>query len=223
MGAIYINTGQTPFQRGWIIRGNYLHDIGCSSNSPINCNGIYFDHGTSGGLIEDNYFNRIGIERKGLPTDYAVCLSGLHGIVRHNVFVNCPEVLTVSCKPRPEAYLKKRYNDYHWPEYFQQFDLGHAPQLTKYPELCGILPGARFTEDDMWNDFYANVIVVKAGVAPKAKPVNWHGYDSHRSPVIPLREHDNVFIPAEANWSGEIRAINAIDGFKLAKQAGADQ
>ena len=51
LGAIYINVGGQPLERGWILRNNAIHDIGTSREGPVNTTGVYFDHGTQGGLV----------------------------------------------------------------------------------------------------------------------------------------------------------------------------
>ena len=63
--------------------------------------------------------------------------------------------------PSLADYLKSRYKNYAFAEYFARFDLSKMPHLQKYPELAPFLPGApepkpgqfwkRFEENLIWN------------------------------------------------------------------------
>jgi hypothetical protein len=134
MGAIYINSGDKPLERGHVLRRNFIHDIGQSRMA----NGIYPDNGTMGILIEDNVFARIGTgqktgkEKKTKPAKAIYINSGAHIIVRHNLFIDCAYPLWLS------AYSGKVFHDRQkksWEEFFQKHPLNLLPHRQRYPEL----------------------------------------------------------------------------------------
>ncbi|MFB2579713.1 right-handed parallel beta-helix repeat-containing protein [Herbiconiux sp. P15] len=78
LGAIYMNAGLTPQQRGTVIRGNYFHDTGLGR---LGVEGVYADNLTMGLTIEDNLFVRMG--NAAIKNG-----SGDHIVARNNVFVD---------------------------------------------------------------------------------------------------------------------------------------
>lgn len=78
LGAIYMNAGSTPQQRGTVIRQNYFHDTGIGR---LGVEGIYPDNLTMGLTIEENVFYRMG-------NDAIKSGSGDHITARNNVFVD---------------------------------------------------------------------------------------------------------------------------------------
>ncbi|SIO28868.1 Ig-like domain-containing protein [Agromyces cerinus] len=78
LGAIYMNAGATPQQRGTVIRGNYFHDTGVGR---LGVEGIYPDNLTMGLTIEDNIFVRMG--NAAIKSG-----SGDHITARNNIFVD---------------------------------------------------------------------------------------------------------------------------------------
>lgn len=78
LGAIYMNAGATPQQRGTVIRQNYFHDTGVGR---LGVEGIYPDNLTMGLTIEENVFYRMG-------NDAIKSGSGDHITARNNVFVD---------------------------------------------------------------------------------------------------------------------------------------
>ena len=84
MGMIYAYTGMNILARGNIIRGCYFHDM--TGNAHANRSGsayaLYLDDGSSGYLVENNYFCRI--------LSAAIYVhGGNHVTLKNNVFVDC--------------------------------------------------------------------------------------------------------------------------------------
>ena len=191
LGAIYINLGGKPLERGWVIRRNYFHDIAATADSPINTEGIYLDHGSQGGLIEENVFHRIGHASRRWAA-HAIKVSGIHTTARNNVFVDCTTAWKDYAKPPPAEFLAGRYEKYRYADYFATFDLATAPHLAKYPEVLPLLPGAPpLTRQQMWHKFEGNVIWNPN--VPRHKPDGIH-VESRRpeeTPVNPLIARNN--------------------------------
>ena len=159
LGAIYINAGERPLERGWVFRHNYFHDIAATAESPINVEAIYLDHGTQGGLIEGNVFHRIGHVSRPWAANAIKNTGGLYTIARHNVFVDCTTAWKSGTYDSPTGYIAKRYQDYDYAAYFKGFDLARAPQVKQYPEIAPFLPGAPpATPDQFWHRFEGNVL-----------------------------------------------------------------
>lgn len=189
LGAIYIN--DKPLCRGWEIAGNWIHDIGAGPTAPINLAAIYIDHGTHGGLIEGNRFERIGSARLG-PLTKAIIASGLYTVVRNNMFVDCPVAIHESAKPEPALYLEERNRDYQWPAHFASVNLAKTPHLSRYPELRRLIPGGDpLRAEDMWNRFDSNVIWNPAVPLSKSNGMSLEAKDLQKTPVIPTRAVGN--------------------------------
>ena len=159
LGAIYINTGHAPLERGWVIRRNWFHDIAAGADSPINVAGVYVDHSSQGGLVEENVFQRIGNGSRGWASQAAQNPHGLYTITRNNVFVDCTTAWRNFTLEPPAAYVAFLYKDYKYTDYFAALDLTKMPHLAKYPEVRFFLPGAPTpTEDQLWLRFERNLI-----------------------------------------------------------------
>lgn len=159
LGAIYINVGHSPLQRGWVIRRNVFRDIATGPEAPINIEAVYVDHGSQGGLVEENYFVRIGHGARRWAANAIKNTGGLFTIARHNVFVDCTTAWRSALLAPPPDYVASRYESYNYADYFAGFDLQTAPHPGKYPEVRPFLPGAPPpTEEDLWLRFEGNVI-----------------------------------------------------------------
>ena len=191
LGAIYINVGGKPLERGWVFRRNYFHNIAATADSPINVEAIYLDHGSHGGLIEENVFHRIGHTSRTWAAN-AIKVSGIHTVARNNVFVDCTTAWKDYAKQSPAEYLAGRYENYTYADYFATFDLETAPHLTKYPEVRALLPGAPpLTVKQMWHRFEGNVIWNPN--VPRYQPDGIHVENKipEETPVNPLIARDN--------------------------------
>ena len=200
LGAIYINAGGEPLERGWIIRRNYFHDIAAAPDSPVNVEGVYFDHGTSGGLVEENIFHRIG--RKARPwAGHAVFASGLQTTARHNLFVDCTNAWHDKAKESPEEYLAYRHSKYQWGDYLRRFDPGVSPHLKKYPEVRPLFAGGpAFSLQDMWNRFDGNVIWNPSIPRYKSNGIATENKDPKKTPVAPLIATQNFVTDADPGF-----------------------
>lgn len=135
MGAVYIYTGNYPTERGQIVRGNFIHDLG---RYPMQ-NAIYPDNGTMSVLIEGNIFARIGsaITRARTAGASDTCRaiqnnSGAYIITRNNLFIDCPVpyLLSAFSGGKNHATQKER-----WQKFFAMHPLNSLPHYAKYPEL----------------------------------------------------------------------------------------
>ena len=191
LGAIYVNLGGKPLERGWVFRRNYFHDIAATADSPINAEAIYIDHGSQGGLIEENVFHRIGHASRRWAAN-AIKVSGIHTVARNNIFVDCTTAWKNYAKRPPAEYLAERYAKYKYADYFATFDLATAPHLKKYPEVLPLLPGAPpMTQEQMWHRFEGNVIWNPT--VPRYKPdgILIQNKKPEETPVNPLIARDN--------------------------------
>lgn len=141
MGAIYMNLGLTPSQRGTTVRRNYFHNIGSSDAKHVNA--VYPDNQTMGLTIEENIFfnmeNAIQIN------------SGSWIVVRNNLFVDVALPLVLTYHAQGAFDMKAQ-----WREAFRQNNFSQMPHGTAYPELL------RFWEEDRdrpdTNIFEGNVL-----------------------------------------------------------------
>ncbi|WP_309128135.1 Ig-like domain-containing protein [Microbacterium sp.] len=135
LGAIYMNSGKTPQQRGHVFRENYFHDIGVGM---AGVEGIYADNFTWDLHIEKNVFVNMGNSAiKSGSADYIEA--------RNNVFVDShvPYDNYEQWMGNHEGNVVD--SDYMpaWRQVFEENDdFVGTPYLEKYPEL------AHFFEDD---------------------------------------------------------------------------
>ena len=195
LGAIYINVGERPLERGWVIRNNYIHDISTTKETPINTNGIYFDHGSQGGLVEGNIFYKIGCSDRRWSSAAVMNTTSLFSIVRNNVFVDCPVVMKSAVILSLSDYLNSRYKNYSFGKYFSGFDLSKMPHLNRYPELAPFLPGASPPKPgQFWKRFEGNLIwnpVVQRETADGIQVKREKRADMLTPPVDPLISVNN--------------------------------
>ncbi len=131
MGAIYINSGEKPLERGHIIRGNVIRDIGQSRM----VHGVYPDNGTMGVVIEDNVFARIGMKangKNGKPSRAILINSGAHIVVRRNLFIDCAYPLWLSAHSGGAFHDKQAEL---WKKMFEKNPLEQLLHVRRYPEL----------------------------------------------------------------------------------------
>ncbi|WP_409340357.1 OmpL47-type beta-barrel domain-containing protein [Paenibacillus sp. MBLB4367] len=149
LGAIYMNAGDTPQQRGTVIRGNYFHHIG---EGKAGVEGVYPDNFTMGLTIEDNIFYRMGnsaVKNNG----------GAHIKTRNNLFVDSKvpyDYADIYLGSEPNKPIAKDYMP-RWQALFaQNNNFAGTPYLAKYPELADF-----FTEDRFYprTNVYQNNVV----------------------------------------------------------------
>ncbi|MDX2400384.1 Ig-like domain-containing protein [Microbacterium algeriense] len=149
LGAIYMNSGKTPQQRGHVFRENYFHDIGVGM---AGVEGIYADNFTWDLTIEKNVFVNMGNGAiKSGSADYIEA--------RNNVFVDAyaPYDNYEQWMGNQEGNVVDRDYMPAWEQVFaDNNDFVGTPYLTKYPEL------AHFFEDDHYfpnhSTFAENVV-----------------------------------------------------------------
>ncbi|MFK7697046.1 Ig-like domain-containing protein [Paenibacillus sp. HJGM_3] len=149
LGAIYMNAGATPQERGTVIRRNYFHHIG--EHKP-GVEGVYPDNLTMGLTIEQNIFYKMG---------NAAIKSNAGSYIKadNNLFID-----TFVPYDNQEMFMgngpgNKIDTDYmpQWKAIFERYNnfIG-TPYLTEYPELGRFFEENRYYPDS--NRFTNNVI-----------------------------------------------------------------
>ncbi|MEK0317919.1 Ig-like domain-containing protein [Cohnella sp. 56] len=149
LGAIYMNAGETPQQRGTVIRRNYFHDIG---TGKAGVEGIYPDNFTMGLKIEENVFYKMGnsaIKNNG----------GSYVLSRNNIFVDAKvpyDYADIYLGDKPDGKIAKNYMP-KWEALFAaNNNFVGTPYLTKYPELATFFDENRYYPDS--NTFQGNIV-----------------------------------------------------------------
>ncbi len=151
LGAIYMNAGMTPHERGTVIRRNYFHHIGEGRGGV---EGIYPDNLTMGLTIDENVFYRMG-------NDAIKSGSGDHIKARNNIFVDTHvpyDNYEMWMGDKPGNTVDKHY----MPAWRKLFDENNGfvgtPYAAKYPELLTFFeenhyyPAKNFFERNLvWN------------------------------------------------------------------------
>jgi len=149
LGAVYMNSGMTPQQRGHVFRENYFHDIGVGM---AGVEGIYADNFTWDLTIEKNIFVDMG---------NAAIKSGSADYINatNNIFVDAfaPYDNYEQWMGDQEGNVVDRDYMPAWKKVFEDNDdFVGSPYLEKYPEL------AHFFEDDHYypdhSTFAKNVV-----------------------------------------------------------------
>lgn len=149
LGAIYMNAGATPQERGTVIRRNYFHHIG--ENKP-GVEGVYPDNLTMGLTIEENIFYKMG--NSAIKSN-----AGSYITARNNLFVD-----TFIPYDNQEMFMgdqpgNKVDTDYmpQWEAVFERYgDFVGTPYLEQYPELANFFEENRYYPDS--NHFTNNVV-----------------------------------------------------------------
>lgn len=149
LGAIYMNLGASPQERGTVIRRNYFHNIG---ESKAGVEGVYPDNFTMGLTIEENIFNKMGnsaIKNNG----------GAHIVTRNNIFIDSKvpyDYADLYLGSAPDNQIPKNYMPKWQALFAANNNYVGTPHMEKYPELADF-----FTEDRYYpttNTFANNVI-----------------------------------------------------------------
>ena len=128
MGAIYVYTGDQPYMRGNVVRGNYIHDMGRLSMQ----NGVYPDNGTMGVTIEGNIFLRIGDAAVKHPSRAINNNSCAYIVTRNNIFIDCVMPYLMSAHSGGANHDKQKVK---WEDFFKEHPLQTLPHIAKYPEM----------------------------------------------------------------------------------------
>ncbi|WP_059044538.1 Ig-like domain-containing protein [Paenibacillus rubinfantis] len=182
LGAIYMNAGETPQERGTVIRRNYFHHIG---ETEPGVEGVYPDNFTMGLKIDENIFYKMGnsaIKNNG----------GSHILSRNNIFVDSKvpyDYADLYLGDDPDDQVPKHY----MPKWLALFAANNnfvgTPYLEKYPELADFFTENRYYPDT--NTFQGNVIYNP--VVPRSSTTNENGaYDK-----FGLIQYANNWVTAE--------------------------
>ncbi|MFE5339496.1 Ig-like domain-containing protein [Isoptericola sp. NPDC056578] len=128
LGAIYMNSGETPQQRGHVFRQNYFHDVGLTKHGV---EGIYADNFTWDLEISQNVFVDMG-------NDAIKSGSADHIDATNNVFVDTtvPYDNYTQWMGDGEGNTVDRVYMPKWEKVFaDNKDFVGTPYLEKYPEL----------------------------------------------------------------------------------------
>ncbi|WP_127490598.1 Ig-like domain-containing protein [Paenibacillus glycanilyticus] len=149
LGAIYMNLGASPQERGTVIRRNYFHHIG---EGKAGVQGVYPDNFTMGLTIEENIFYRMG-------NSAILNNGGAHIKTSNNLFIDAKtpyEYSDMYLGDGPEQQISKNYMG-PWHALFDKYNnFVGMPHLTKYPELADFFTENRYYPDT--NTFKNNVI-----------------------------------------------------------------
>lgn len=164
LGAVYMNSGETPQQRGHVFRQNYFHDVGLDKHGV---EGIYADNFTWDLEISQNVFVDMGNDAiKSGSADYIDAVN--------NVFVDTtvPYDNYTQWMGDGEGNTVDRVYMPTWRQVFaDNDDFVGTPYLVKYPEL------AHFFDD---NHYYPDHSTFDRNVVwnpdrPRNPDVNAHG------------------------------------------------
>jgi hypothetical protein len=130
MGAIYVNSGENPLERGHLVRWNLFRDIGLQRTIA---SAVYLDRASSGISVSENIFHRITSECGSFVR--AVHINGGRDIdICGNLFIDCDcsvefdfylNTWGIIDVPTMEAGLATAITK-----------LASSPHLERYPELA---------------------------------------------------------------------------------------
>jgi hypothetical protein len=130
-GAIYAFLGRNQLMRGHIIRQNYFHNIGNIGEGVFV---VYADESTSGWLIENNLFYKIGSKNARVSAIMSNSSSYLN--IKNNLFLDCSETFELSL--HFATWGKRRYTDSFkklWEKQYGHTNAISEVYLRRYPEL----------------------------------------------------------------------------------------
>ncbi|MFC7622122.1 right-handed parallel beta-helix repeat-containing protein [Microlunatus sp. GCM10028923] len=149
LGAIYMNAGSTPQERGTVIRRNYFHDIG-EGNPGVE--GVYPDNFTMGLTIEENIF-------QDLANSAVKNNAGSYINTRNNLFIDTyvpMDNYELFLGDQPGNKVDESYME-GWRKLFADTNnFEGTPYLEEYPELATFFEENRYYPDT--NTFAKNVV-----------------------------------------------------------------
>lgn len=210
LGAIYMNLGASPQERGTVIRRNYFHNIG---ESKAGVEGVYPDNFTMGITIEENIFSQMGnsaIKNNG----------GAHIITRNNIFIDSKvpyDYADLYLGDAPENQIPKNYMS-NWLALFEANNYYEGtPHMEKYPELADFFTENRYYPDT--NTFANNVIYNPTRT--RSSTTNEHGaYDKFNLVQYSgnwVAEEDPGFVDlagGNLELAADAEVFNRIPGFQ---------
>ncbi|WP_339311255.1 Ig-like domain-containing protein [Paenibacillus sp. FSL M7-0896] len=167
LGAIYMNAGEQPHERGTVIRRNYFHNIG---ESKAGVEGVYPDNFTMGLTIDENIFYKMGnsaIKNNG----------GSHILTRNNIFIDSKipyDYADMFLGDEPDDQVPLNYMPKWQALFAANNNFTGTPYMTKYPELADFFTENRYYPDT--NTFQGNVVYNPS--VPRSVTTNVYGaYD----------------------------------------------
>lgn len=167
LGAIYMNAGEQPHERGTVIRRNYFHNIG---ESKAGVEGVYPDNFTMGLTIDENIFYKMGnsaIKNNG----------GSHILTRNNIFIDSKipyDYADMFLGDEPDDQVPLNYMPKWQALFAANNNFVGTPYLAKYPELADFFTENRYYPDT--NTFQGNVVYNPS--VPRSVTTNVYGaYD----------------------------------------------
>ncbi|QSF44047.1 Ig-like domain-containing protein [Paenibacillus tianjinensis] len=167
LGAIYMNAGEQPQERGTVIRRNYFHNIG---ETKAGVEGVYPDNFTMGLTIDENIFYKMGnsaIKNNG----------GAHILTRNNIFIDSKvpyDYADMFLGDEPDDQVPLNYMPKWQALFAANNNFTGTPYMTKYPELANFFTENRYYPDT--NTFQGNVVYNPS--LPRSVTTNVYGaYD----------------------------------------------
>ncbi|MGG6314361.1 Ig-like domain-containing protein [Paenibacillus macerans] len=209
LGAIYMNAGETPQERGTVIRRNYFHHIG---ETKAGVEGVYPDNFTMGLQIDENIFYKMGnsaIKNNG----------GSHILARNNIFVDSKvpyDYADLYLGDDPDDQVPKNYMPKWQALFAANNNFVGTPYLEKYPELAGFFAENRYYPDT--NTFQGNVVYNPT--VPRSTTTNENGaYDKFELVQYAgnwVTEEDPGFVDlagGDLSLRPDAEVFNSIPGF----------
>jgi Right handed beta helix region len=166
MGAIYIDAGNRPLERGVVIVGNAFHDIG--RNRPNHA--VYVDRASCGVRVTANLFFRIGGPGQGGAAIYANGVSDV--VVDSNLFVDCPIAVMLNFYLADWGRRDLEQMQAAWTLAASRLSDPALPHHAAYPELV------RFTVEDRVhprsNRVVQNIVLDLSGVTDRSGALQVH-------------------------------------------------
>ncbi|MCJ8014601.1 Ig-like domain-containing protein [Paenibacillus sp. KQZ6P-2] len=210
LGAIYMNLGESPQERGSMIRRNYFHHIG---EGKAGVQGVYPDNFTMGLTIEENIFYRMG-------NSAILNNGGAHIRTRNNLFVDAKvpyDYADLYLGDGSDQQIAKNYMP-KWQALFEKYNnFEGMPHLVKYPELADFFTENRYYPDT--NTFQNNVVYNPT--KPRSSTTNAQGaYDKYNLVQYAnnwVTDHDPGFVNlagGDLNLKADAEVFQKIPGFQ---------
>lgn len=210
LGAIYMNAGMVPEERGTIVRRNYFHHIGEDKHGV---EGIYPDNMTMDMTIEENVFYKMG--NSAIKSN-----TGAYIHTSNNIFVD-----TFVPYDNYEMFMSKEPGnrvdrDYMpaWLDVFERYDnFEGTPYAEKYPELLTFFEEDRYfpTTNTFENNVIYNPTLARSDQTNEHGVRDIHGLLVHENNWLANEDPGFVSLANEDFTLAEDAAVfDRIEGFK---------
>ena len=169
--AIYVNNSEFPWERGNVIRRNYLHDIGnevLGKDKQMNISGVRSDNHGHGLNVYHNVFQNIGEGRRNGIS--GVCAQGMDNIIRENLFVDCNLAYNANQTYNANAQYQTTGNPV-----YERMQAYNAVYTKRFPELSDFWQ--RHYDKSKTNVFSNNII---SNIAFEFRPENTQNIQQQR-------------------------------------------